>query len=75
MGRGPGRKSSHIQGEKEPNGVPGLPDAEEGVIYLQEELPGDVVQAQQVLFKQNPLEPAHACPSLPSASTPSLLFA
>lgn len=33
------------------NGIaqPGLPDAEEGVIYLQEELPGDVVQAQQVL--------------------------
>lgn len=32
--------------------VPGLSDVEEGVVDLEEELPRDVLQSQQVLFRQ-----------------------
>lgn len=32
--------------------VPGLSDVVESVIHLQEKLPGDVLQSQQILFKQ-----------------------
>lgn len=43
--------------------VPGLSDVEEGVVDLEEELPGDVLQSQQVLFRQSHQTVAHQRPA------------
>lgn len=52
LGKGSTRKSLLTQGQKLSRPVPGLSDVVESVIHLQEKLPGDVLQSQQVLFKQ-----------------------
>lgn len=54
--------------------VPGLSDVEEGVVHLEEELPGDFLQSQQVLFKQRNHQTAHQrpAPHTLSPASPSL---
>lgn len=51
--KGSGRKSFLIWGQNHRTiGVPGLSDVAEGVIDLQEKLPRDVLQSQEILLKQ-----------------------
>lgn len=54
--------------------VPGLSDVEEGVVHLEEELPGDFLQSQQVLFKQRNHQTTHQRPAIHTLSpaSPSL---
>lgn len=60
--RGSGRKGISQQ-------VPGLSDVEEGVVHLEEELPGDVLQSQQVLFKQRNHQMTDCPPDVRSSHT------
>lgn len=52
-GQKDGWKESFLTGDRNTAGrVPGLSNTAEGVIHLQEKLPGNVLESQQVLSKQ-----------------------